>query len=147
MSGTKDSRGRDTVFFFVWGRRMALRNFIGAACFSREVTSTARRFGEGDGISGVLGQPLERNAERAEGAGNWRLHIPLVDAVGGTAQHPVLDENTDGMYLGLLGRVANEFQAILFREPVLGRGVRGWRLRLLHEASFAGKKGEHGRNL
>src|SRR6266542_507072 len=147
MSGTKGSRGRDTDFFFVSGKRTAVRNFIRAVCSSSTVRSTGRRFGEGEGILRVLGQPVEGNTERAECAGHGSLHIPLLVAVGSEIEHPELKKSADRLQFGLFGREANKFQAILLREPDLRRWVRGQLLRVLHDATFPGRDGEHDQNV
>src|SRR5947209_7184170 len=98
MSGTKASRGRDTVFFFVSGKRTAARNFIRTVCASSTVTSTGRRFGKEGGMLRVLGQPIEGNAERAERAGHRSLHVPLLVAVGGEVEHPILEKSVDRLH-------------------------------------------------
>src|SRR6267378_1186614 len=116
MTGTNDSRDRETVRFLVSGRTMPVRSFTFAACSSRAVRLTGRRWGEREGILRVFRQPLERHTKLTEFPCHGSAHEPFVLSVGGEVQHAAVHEDADGLPLIVRGQEPDDLQAV----PLVG---------------------------
>src|SRR5262249_30752369 len=80
---------------------------------------------------GVFGQPLKGYAQFAELAGDGGADQPLLLAVGGEVQHAAIEEDTDGLALGVRVRKAEDLQAVAPVGCVFGLVGVG-KVRLVH---------------
>src|SRR6516225_3026815 len=113
---------------------MPARSLAFAACSSRRVPSTGRRFGDPGDMSRVFRKPLKRYAEFPELPRDWRADQPLLLGVGSEIQHAVINESTDRLPAGIRGGEPDDLQTISFsrRNFSLGggksRGLGHWLL-------------------